>query len=58
MKAKKNKIIILERDDIRVIMATKNPPEYLEVQQAGKTIYKAGSKKKIKSTVQIWTDAD
>lgn len=55
---KPNKIIILERGDIRVIMATKHPPEYLEVQQGGKTIYKAGSKKKIKKTVQIWNDAN
>lgn len=51
------KIIIVECADIRVVIATHCPPEYLEIQRGGKAIYRAKSKKKVKATASIWKDA-
>ena len=51
------KIIIVECGNIRVVIATHSPPEYLEIQRDGKPIYKAKTKKKVKATAEIWQDA-
>ena len=50
---KAQKIIIVECENIRVVIATTAPPEYLEIQRDGKPIYKAKSKKKVKATAEI-----
>lgn len=57
MKNKAPKIVIVECENIRVVIATHCPPEYLEIQRDGKPIYKAKSKKKVKATAAIWKDA-
>ena len=51
------KIIIVECADIRVVIATHCPPEYLEIQRDGKPIYKAKSKKKVRATAEIWQNS-